>query len=232
MDHGPQRGRGPDARVLVDQGARPALQRPPARRQELPVPGRDRRRAVAAGARDARPQAQGHPLLRSLRPRLRHPRHARRAAAVVPDPHVQPGEVPPARAPRPAVPAVPHREVLRTVRRRDRRDAVPPAGQRAVRLPRRRHRTDRQAPRRRDARGGRRSWSSRRRPACATAWPPSGGPSSASRWWPSAPRTSMSSASPRTSWRPRCRCSTSARVGSSGARASSSTRSRTSRRAG
>ena len=48
-----------------------------------------------------------------VRPRLRHPRHARRAAAVVPDPHVQPGQVPPARAARPAVPAVPHREVQR-----------------------------------------------------------------------------------------------------------------------
>ena len=60
---------------------RPALQRPPARRQELPVPRRHRRRGVAAGAGDARPQAQGHPLLRALRPRLRHPRHARPAAA-------------------------------------------------------------------------------------------------------------------------------------------------------
>ena len=56
-----------------------------------------------------------------VRPRLRHPRHARRAAALVPDPHVQPVQVQPARAARPAVPAVPHREVQRAVRRRDRR---------------------------------------------------------------------------------------------------------------
>ena len=71
------------------------------------------------------------------------------------------------------------------------------------------------------------SWSSRRRPASATAWPPCAGPSSASRWSPTAARTSTSSASPRTSWRRRCRCSTCARAGSSGARGSSSTRSRT-----
>ena len=70
----------------------PAVQRPAARRQELPVPGRDRRRGVAAGAGDARPQAQGHPLLRAVRPRLRDPRHARPAAAQLPDPHVQPGK--------------------------------------------------------------------------------------------------------------------------------------------
>ena len=80
---------------------------------------------------------------------------------------------------------------------------------------------DRQAPRRRDAGGGRRRWSSRRRPGCATAWPRCGGRSSASRWSPTATRTSTSSASPTTSWRRRCRCSTSARAGSSGARGSS-----------
>ena len=90
-----------------------------------------RRRAVAAGAGDARPQAQGHPLLRAVRPRLRDPRHARPAAAHLPDPHVQPGQVQRAPAPRPAVPAVPHREVQRPVRRRDRGDAVPAAGRRS-----------------------------------------------------------------------------------------------------
>ena len=120
---------------------RPALQHPPARRQELPVPRRHRRRAVPAGAGDARPQAQGHPLLRAVRPRLRHPRHARRAAAHRSrSARAARRKFNAAPTPRPAVPAVPHREVLRAVRRRDRRDAVPPAGRRAVRLPRRRHR--------------------------------------------------------------------------------------------
>ena len=50
------------------------------------------------------------------------------------------------------------------------------------------------------------------------------GRSSASRWSPTATRTSTSSGSPRTSWRPRCRSSTSAGAGSSGARDSCSTR--------
>ena len=202
----------------LDQGAQPAVQRPPARRQELPVPRRHRRRAVAAGAGHARPQAQGHAVLRPVRPRLRHPRHARRAAALVPDPHVQPGEVPPARAPRPAVPAVPHREVHRPVRRRDRGDALPPAGHRAVRLPRGRHRADRQAPRGRDARRGdgagvREGGPPARPPADRAAGDRA--PADGRRH---VTRTSTSSASPATSWRRRCRCSTCARAGSSGAR--------------
>ena len=154
MDDRAQRGRGVDARVLVDQAAQPAVQRPVARRQELPVPRRDGRRGVAAGARDAWPQAQGHPVLRAVRPRLRDPRHARPAAAQLPDPHVQPGQVQPAPPARPAVPAVPHREVRRTVRRRDRSGLVPAARRRVVRLPGRRHRRDRQAARDRDAGGG------------------------------------------------------------------------------
>ena len=232
MDDGAQRGRGADARVLVDQGARPALQRPPARRQELSVPRRHRRRAVPTGAGDARAQAQGDPLLRALRPRLRHPRDARRAVALVPDPHVQPGEVPAASAPRPAVPAVPHREVLRSVRRRDRRGRPPPARRGAVRVPRRRYGADRQAPRPGDARGGDGAGVREGGPRSATAWARCAARSSASRSSPTATRTSTSSASPTTSWRRRCRSSTSAGAGSSVATASSSTRSRTSRRAG
>ncbi len=83
-------------------------------RQVVSVPGGHRRRPMAAGAGDARSQAQGHSLLRSVRPRLRDSRHARPAAAQLPDPHLQPGQVQPARAARSPVPAVPHREVLRT----------------------------------------------------------------------------------------------------------------------
>ena len=56
-----------------DQGARPALQRSAARRQELPVPRCHRRRRVAAGDGDAGPKTQGHPLLRAVCPRLRDP---------------------------------------------------------------------------------------------------------------------------------------------------------------
>ncbi len=79
-------------------------------RQELPVPGGHPRRGVAAGDGDARRQAQGRPLLRSVRPRLRDPRDARPVAAHLPDPHLLGQQVRPARAPRPAVPAVPHRK--------------------------------------------------------------------------------------------------------------------------
>ena len=145
---------------------------------------------VAAGAGDARPQAQGHPLLRAVRPRLRDPRHARPAVAELPDPHVQPGQVQPAPAARPAVPAVPHREVRRPVRRRDRGDAVPAARRRAVRLPRRRHRRDRRAARGRDEGGGDRA---RVRACGAAARPPdrrAARRSPSSRWSPTTTRTS------------------------------------------
>ena len=226
MDDCPQRGRGADARVLVDQGAQPAVQHPPARRQELPVPRRDRRRAVAAGDGDARPQAQGDPLLRPVRPRLRHPRHPRRAAALVPDPHLQPGEVPPARAARPARAccttsrSAPGRASARS--RRCRTASWSPSCATSSRATPSRS-SSASTPR---CARPRRRWSSRRRPGCATGCSRCGGRSSASRWWPTRPRTSTSSASPATSWRRRCRCSTCARAGSSAARGWSSTRSR------
>ncbi len=157
VDDRAQRGRGADARVLLDQGASAAVQRPATRRQELPVPRRHRRRPVAAGDGHARSKAQGHPLLRPVRPRLRHPRHPRPLVEVVPDPHLQSGQVQPARTARAPVPAVPHREVRRPVRRRDRGDAVPRAGERTLCVPRRRHRRDRGSPRSRHAVRGERS---------------------------------------------------------------------------
>ena len=58
------------------------------RRQELPVPRRHAGRRVAAADGDAGRQAQGRALLRPVRPRLRHPRDARPAAAHVPHPHL------------------------------------------------------------------------------------------------------------------------------------------------
>ena len=82
------RGRGAPARVLLDQGVRPALQRQVPRRQVLPLPRGDPGRGVPAGPGDARGQAQGHPLLRALRARLGHPRDARPAAAGLPDAHL------------------------------------------------------------------------------------------------------------------------------------------------
>src|SRR6476469_595399 len=58
--------------------------------------------AVTVG--DEWPRALVNPLLRTVCARLRDPRHARFAPAQLPDPHVQPGQVQPARAARTAVP--------------------------------------------------------------------------------------------------------------------------------
>ena len=66
------------------------------------------------------PEAQGRPLLRAVRARVRDPRDARPAAAHVPDPHVHEGQVRPAPPARPPVPLRAHREVRGAVRRRHR----------------------------------------------------------------------------------------------------------------
>ena len=67
------------------------------------------------------PEAQGRPLLRPVRARLRDPRDARPPAAHVPDPHVHQDQVRPPPPARPAVPLRAHREVRGAVRRRHRR---------------------------------------------------------------------------------------------------------------
>ena len=121
VDPGAQRRRSADARVQPHQAAPAPVQHPAARRQELSVPRRHDERRVAPGHGHAGREAQGRPLLRALRPRLRHPRDARPAAAHVPDPHLLGQQVQPPPEAGPALPAVPHREVLGAVRRRDRR---------------------------------------------------------------------------------------------------------------
>ena len=83
------RGRGAAARVHLDQGVRPAVQREVPRRQVLPVAGGHRRRGVPAGDGRARSQEEGRPLLRPLQPRLGDPRDRRPAAAGLPDALVQ-----------------------------------------------------------------------------------------------------------------------------------------------
>ena len=88
LGHGRHRGRGAPAGVRLDQGVRPAVQRPLPRRQVLPVPGGHARRGVPAAAGDARRQAQGRALLRAVLARLGHPRDARPAAAGVPGAHL------------------------------------------------------------------------------------------------------------------------------------------------
>ena len=124
VDGGQHRGRGAAAGVLLDQGVRPAVQREVPRRQVLPVAGGHRRRRVPAGDGRARRQAQGHPLLRALQPRLGDPRDRRHPAAGLPDALVQQRRVQAVRPDRAAVPARLHRQVRGALRRqRDRRRA-------------------------------------------------------------------------------------------------------------
>ena len=152
VDPGPQRRRGDHAGVQPDQAAPAPFQRAPGRRQELPVPGRHagRRLAPSDGHAGAHPQRRAP--VRSLRPRVRHPRDARPAAAHVPDPHLLGQQAPPPRAAGQAVPALPHREVRGSVCGRDRPRRLRRAGRGAAGLPRRRHRRRRQQARERDAR--------------------------------------------------------------------------------
>ena len=99
VDPGPQRRRGADARVQPHQAA-PAPVQHPARAttratRSWPSPLDDEwpRAMVMRGS-----QAQGRPLLRALRPRLRHPRDARPAAAHLPHPHLLRQQARPPRA--------------------------------------------------------------------------------------------------------------------------------------
>ena len=117
VDRRAHRGRGAPARVLLDQGVRPALQRQVPRRQVLPLPRRHDGRGVPARPGDARRQAQGHPLLRALRPRVGDPRDPRPAAARLPRAHLLLRRVQARGSERAAVPARLHRQVLGALRR-------------------------------------------------------------------------------------------------------------------
>ena len=125
LDRRRHRGRGAAARVHLDQGVRPALQRQVPRRQELPVPRGDAGRGVPAGAGHARREAQGRALLRAVLARLGDPRDRRPAAAGLPDAHLQHRGLPARRPDRPALPARLHRQVLGAVRRPGRRRGAP-----------------------------------------------------------------------------------------------------------
>ena len=122
VDPGAQRGRGADARVQPHQAAPAPVQHPAARRQELPVPRRHRSTTSGRGRMVMRgPQAQGR---RATSGPYAHAYAIRETLDLLlrtfPIRTCSRQQVRPAPAPRPAVPAVPHREVLRAVRRRDR----------------------------------------------------------------------------------------------------------------
>ena len=125
VDGGVHRGRGAAAGIQLDQGVRPAVQRPLPRRQVLPRAGRHHRRGVPAAAGDARPAPQGGPVLRSVRPRLGDPGDPRPAAAGVPRPHLLGRCVPALPADRPALPARLHRQVFGAVHRPGHRRGTP-----------------------------------------------------------------------------------------------------------
>ena len=101
------------------------------------------------------PQAQGDPVLRALRPRLRDPRDPGSPAAHLPDADLLQGGVRPAPAPRPALHPVRHQQVLGAVRRQGHPRGAP-ADRRGLRgLHGRAHPPDPAAPGGRDAPGRR-----------------------------------------------------------------------------
>ena len=117
MDRHRQRGGGPPARGDDDQEVPTPVQRAVPGRQVLPLPRRHPRRGDPAGDGRAGQEAQGREVLRPVRPRLRHPGHARPADPGLPHPHLPSRRLRPREAGRAAVPPLRHRPVLGAVRR-------------------------------------------------------------------------------------------------------------------
>ena len=136
VDGGRHRGGGAPARVQLDQGVRPAVQRPLPRRQDVPCARRHDERGVPAAARLPRAPAQRRALLRAVRARVGHPRDAGPAPARLPRAHLLRGRVQAARPDRASLSAGLHRQVLRAVRRPGRRRRAPPDRGGLLRLPR------------------------------------------------------------------------------------------------
>ena len=158
MDARLRRGRRADARVQPDPAAPAPVQHPLPRRQVLPVPGADRGGDLAARPGHAGRQAQERPLLRAVRSRVGHPRHARRAHPRLPRPDVHELVLRLPRPGRPAVPLLRHRPLFRAVRAVDHgrhRGVLPRRRRRARRLPGREHEARRRPARSGDAGGGR-----------------------------------------------------------------------------
>ena len=182
VDPGGQRGGGHPPRVRPHQAAPPPLQHPPGRRQVVPVVGGDPGRRVAPGGGGAGTAPPRGALLRPLRARGGHPRHARPAAAHLPGAHVL---GPQARSPHQAGQAlsvVPHRAVLGPVHRGRGPRPLRRHGGRPHGLSGRRHRRGRAPSQGRDGGGRRRPRLRARRPPARRARAPCSWPASASRW--------------------------------------------------
>ena len=173
VDRRAHRGRGAPARVLLDQGVRPALQRQVPRRQVLPLPRRHDGRGVPARPGDARREAQGHPLLRALR--ATRGRSARPSTCCCASSRCAParsGVFKRAAAERAAVPARLHRQVLGALRRPGHARGAPRHRRGLLRLHGRQHDPFRQATRDADEAGGAPSSTSSRPHGCATTSAP------------------------------------------------------------
>ena len=193
VDAGLGRGRRADARVQPDPAPPAAVQHPVPRRQVLPVPGADGGGDVAPGAGHAGRQAQERPLLRPVRARLGHPRHARRADPRLPGPHLHELVLRPAGPGQAAVPLLRHRPVLGAVRARGHRrhrGVLPRRCRRARRLPGREHEAGHRAAGARDAGGGRAPGVRAGREAPRSARRGAPGAWRPRRWCSPSPRTS------------------------------------------
>ena len=128
VDRCVHRGGRAHARVQPDQVPQAPVQRPVPGRQVLPVAGPDRGREVAAGPGDAGAEAQGRPVLRAVRPRVRHPGDAGRLDPGVPRPDLLERLLRPAGPGPAAVSVLRHRPVrgsLRAGADRGDRGAIP-----------------------------------------------------------------------------------------------------------
>ena len=116
-DRDRQRGRGAPPRAEPDQAPSPALQRTPARRQVVPLHRRHGRGRLPARDVHARAPPPRRPLLRSLCEREEGARDARRAQPRLPLPPLRGPEARPPLGD--SLPRLPHRPLLRALRRAD-----------------------------------------------------------------------------------------------------------------